>query len=270
MHFEKAVGIAMTTYSAVRPQVLSSTLEKGLRILRLFRSTQDGLSLSEITRLTGLEKSAAQRLTYTLHGLGYLDRDERTRRYGPGLKMLDLSYAYLIHDDLLERALPRMLETSRAMNIAVNLGVLDGTEVLYKYRIPHSAVAFDNALIGVRQPAPVTAIGQVIAAFSDADVLDRMLSAGLPEPVTPYTLQDPEIVRRRVAQAKHDGFVISVQQVMLQEIAVAAPILGPDRTAVAAISMPVYMPEWDEDRVRRDLVAPITAAARAISSKAAG
>lgn len=255
--------------SAARPQVFASTLEKGLRVLLLFRENQGPLSLTEIARNAGLEKSAAQRLTYTLHLLGYLERDEQTRRYRPGLRMLDLAYAYLIHDRLLERALPRMIETSRSLDATVNLGILDGLQIVYKARIPRSSQSYDGTLIGVRQPAAVTAIGQVIAAFSRDEVLESLLAQPLPAPHTPFTCQDPAVVRGRVRQAKRDGFVVSVQQLMLQELVVAAPVLGPSREAIAAVSIHVYMPEWDEQRVRRELVPVVTEAARAISSTVA-
>ncbi|WP_158192529.1 IclR family transcriptional regulator [Stappia indica] len=249
-----------------RPPVLASTLERGMRVLALFRDHHVALSLTEIAEAAGLEKSAAQRLTYTLHALGYLDRDDKTRRYRPGLRMLDLAYAFLIHDRLLERALPRMIEVSRTLRTTVNLGVLDGHEVVYKARIPHTSLAYDTTLIGVRQPAAVTAVGQVIAAFSPPEVLERMMEPGLPEPVTPFTCQDPQVVRARVAQAQRDGYVITNQQIMLQEIVIAAPVIGANRQAVAAISMPVYIPEWSEERVLRELVPAITDASRTISS----
>ncbi|MCL7466764.1 IclR family transcriptional regulator [Phaeovulum sp. NW3] len=252
--------------SPAQTGVLASTLERGMRVLALFRDHHTPLSLTEIATLAGLEKSAAQRLTYTLHALGYLDRDDKNRRYRPGLRMLDLAYAYLIHDRLLERALPRLIELSRQLRSTVNLGVLDGHQLVYKARIPHSSLAYDATLIGVRQPAAVTAIGQVIAAFSPPDVLETLLAPGLPESMTPFTLTDPAQVRDRVNQARRDGFVISVQQIMPQEIVVAAPVMGPNRRAIAAIAMPVYMPEWTEDRVRADLVPALTDAARAISS----
>lgn len=118
----------------------------------------------------------------------------------------------------------------------------------------------------MRQPAAVTAVGQVIAAFSPPEALETMLAPGLPEPVTPFTCQDPQIVRARVAQAQRDGYVIWVQQIMVQEIVIAAPVIGANRQAVAAISMPVYLPERDEERVRRELVPAITDASRTISS----
>jgi IclR family pca regulon transcriptional regulator len=249
-----------------KPRVLVSTLDRGLQLLQLFRETQDGLSLAEMTQRSGFEKSAVQRLAYTLHALGYLERDGATRRYKPGLRLLDFAYAHLIHDRLLARAVPHLVSLGSSLGITVNLAVLDGREVIYKMRLPHAAMAFDGTLIGARWPAAITAIGQVIAAFSEDHVTETMLSGGLPEPMTPFTCRDVEDVRARVARAKQDGFAISTQQIMLQEIAVAAPVIDFNRRAIAAISIPVYMPEWDESRVREELVPIITETARSISS----
>lgn len=254
---------------AAQPTVLASTLERGMRVLALFRIHLTPLSLSEIAEMAGLEKSAAQRLTYTLHALGYLERDAKTRRYRPGLKMLDLAYAYLIHDRLLERALPHMIELSRKMRTTVNLAVLDGREVIYKARIPRSSLSYDAALIGVRQPAMATGIGLVIAAFSPPELAEALLAEPLPAPQTPFTCQDPAQIRARVDQARHDGFTVTSQQIMLQEIVVSAPVFGPQRQAVAGISMPVYMPDWSEERARAELVPPLTEAARTISTSVA-
>lgn len=95
------------------------------------------------------------------------------------------------------------------------------------------------------------------------EVLDP---AGIDRIVTAFTCLDEAEMRARVAQARRDGFVISNQQLMLQELVVAAAVIGPDRKAIAAISMPVYMPEWNGARVREELVPVITETARAISS----
>lgn len=249
--------------------VLASTLERGMRILALFADRHTPLGISEIARLAGLEKSAAHRLASTLLAIGYLERDEATRRYRPGLRMLDMAFAYLIQDGLLERAVPRVVETSRALGVTVNIGVLDGAEIVYKARIPSTSLCYDTTLLGARRPALVTAVGQIIAAFSPPDVLEGLLKHGVPEPVTPFTQQDPKVIRAMVAQAARDGYVISQQQMMLQEIVAAAPVLGPNRRAVAAISMSVYMPDWDEARIRAELVPELTNVARAVSTSVA-
>ena len=62
------------------------------------------LGLSDICRVTGLDKSAVQRFTNTLTQLGYLEKDPRTRRYKHAVKMLDWSVACVRSDRLIQIA----------------------------------------------------------------------------------------------------------------------------------------------------------------------
>jgi hypothetical protein len=55
-----------------------SSLAKGLRILEAFDEEHQALSLGDLGRRTGLDKSATQRLANTLHLTGYLSKDEAT------------------------------------------------------------------------------------------------------------------------------------------------------------------------------------------------
>ncbi len=242
------------------------TLEKGMRIIELFRGVHTPLGLSDIARRTGLEKSAVQRLCHTLFKLGFLDRDDDTRRYRPGMRMLEMAFAYLIQDRLVELAMPRLIEIARAFGTTVNLSVLDGAHIVYKTRIPHARQAYDTTLIGVRQPALNTASGLVMLAFRPPEELEAVLASWQPTAITPYTTTDPERIRAQVAAARRDGYTITSNQLMLQELGVAAPVLGDAGIAVAAVSMPVYMPEWTVERVRDELITVVTETARSVSS----
>ena len=80
-----------------RPDTLFvSSVEKGFAVLYAFRTGQRelglrDLSLSQISEISGLDKSASQRFTNTLVKLGYLEKDQRTRRYRPALGNRDLA-----------------------------------------------------------------------------------------------------------------------------------------------------------------------------------
>ena len=85
------------------------SLEKGARVLSAFNERHSTLGLTEIASLTGLDKSAVQRLTNTLHQIGYLNKDPESRRYRPSLKFLELGNAYLWSDPLVQLAMQAVL-----------------------------------------------------------------------------------------------------------------------------------------------------------------
>ena len=66
-------------------QYYSKTLEKGLIILDLFDRDHQYRSLSEISRLTGINKTSTYRFVNTLVQLGYLRKSttNKSLRLGP-------------------------------------------------------------------------------------------------------------------------------------------------------------------------------------------
>ena len=76
------------------------SLEKGFRVLAAFSEDFPALGVTEIALRTGLDKSAAQRFSNTLHQLGFLEKDTATRRYRPARKLMEMAYTYLRHSAL--------------------------------------------------------------------------------------------------------------------------------------------------------------------------
>lgn len=68
----------------------STTLERGLRVLRAFKPVDNGLGNGEISERTGIPKSTVSRLTFTLHQLGYLNHANRQDKYRLAPAMLAL------------------------------------------------------------------------------------------------------------------------------------------------------------------------------------
>lgn len=247
-----------------------SSVEKGFAVLRAFRTGQRelglrDLNLSEICRISGLEKSAAQRFTNTLVELGYLDKDERTRRYRPALGLTEFYYTYIVSNRLAEIAMPRLIEASKVHGTTVNLSEPIGTDIVYTIRIPHQKAFFRATIPGRRMPAFCTAAGIVILAHRPTAEIDAILAASDIKPITQWTTTDPKKIRRRIAEARRNGYDIGVQQSLPHEISTAAPVLDSEGRAFAAVQIPVYMPNWNVEMAREKIVPLVTETARAIS-----
>ena len=239
-----------TTVSRRRPDTLFvGSVEKGFAVLHAFRTGQRelglrDLSLSQISELTGLDKSASQRFTNTLVELGYLEKDPRTRRYRPALGLIDFYYTYMVSNRLAEIAMPRLIEASQVHGTTVNLCEPAGTDIIYTIRVPHQKAFFRATIPGRRMPAFCTAPGLVILANRTEEEAEAILASSNMEPRTKWTITDPEAVRKRLNQARRDGYCISIQQSMAHEISTAAPVLDSEGRAFAAVQVPVYMPQW--------------------------
>ncbi len=254
-----------------RPDTLFvGSVEKGFAVLHAFRTGQRelglrDLSLSQISQISGLEKSASQRFTNTLVKLGYLEKDERTRRYRPALGLIDFYYTYMVSNRLAEIAMPRLIEASQKHGTTVNLCEQVGTDVIYTIRVPHQKAFFRATVPGRRMPAYCTAPGLVILANRTEEETETILSTSIMEPMTKWTITEPKQVRKRIEDARRDGYSISAQQSMVHEISTAAPVLDSEGRAFAAVQIPVYMPEWTTEMVEEKIVPLVIETARAIS-----
>lgn len=246
------------------------SLEKGFRVLRVFRTAQRDLglrdlSLTEIAKLAELDKSAAQRFTNTLVNLGYLTKNPRTRRYSPAIGLADFYYTYVLSNRIAEIAMPRMIEASKKFDTTVNLCELSGSDIVYTIRIPHEKARYEATVPGRRVPAFCAAGGVVILANLPASERDRILAASSFRAYTDHTVTDPAAVGKRIETARARGFDIGESQIIIHELSTAAPVFNSEGRAVAALQIPVYKPDWTLERTQEKIVPLAIETARAIS-----
>lgn len=246
------------------------SVEKGFDVLKAFRRGQAelglrDLSLSEIGKLAGMDKSAAQRFTNTLVALGYLAKDPLTRRYRPAVNLVDFYYTYLVGNRLAEIAMPRLIEAGKVYDTTVNLCELSGTDVIYTIRIPHEKARFETTISGRRVPAFCTAGGCVILANMARTECEAVLAASDRSPITEHTVTSLKGIRERIARARRNMYDVGVNQALMTEISTAAPVFNSEGRVMAAVQIPVYMPQWSRRQVEDRIVPLAIETARAIS-----
>lgn len=247
-----------------------TSVEKAFTVLRAFRTGQReyglrDLSLSQIAEISGLDKSASQRFSNTLVALGYLEKDVHTRRYRPAVGLTDFYYTYMVSNRLAEIAMPRLIEASQVHRTTANLCEPVGTDISYTIRVPHQKSAYRATLPGRRMPMFCTASGTVILANRPEEETKAILAASDMRKITEWTITDPAKVRKRIEQARRDGYCMSSQQSLPHEISTAAPVLDSEGRAFAAVQVPVYMPEWTTGMAKEKIVPLVIETARAIS-----
>ena len=245
--------------------LFATTLEKGLRVLRAFYDASGPLGLPDLSRATGLDKSAVQRLTHTLAALGYLMKDERTKRYYPASRLLDFSFMYLNADPLIQAAGPHLLDAKEEAQESVNLGTRDATDVVYVYRIPSSSARIISPITGARSPVFCTATGRAILSRLPISEVVEILDASDKRPLTSDTITDRDTILEKIALARKEGFTIAVQECLPGEITVASPILNADNRAIGAVNISITTEHWTEKKVRHKLAPIVIRAAHAIS-----
>ncbi len=87
---------------------ISQSLERGLAILSVFTHDRAARGVSELARELSLTRSTTHRYVATLARLGYLHKDNLTRKYRLGRRVLDLGFSTLGAADTSEIAAPHL------------------------------------------------------------------------------------------------------------------------------------------------------------------
>ena len=104
----------------------------------------------------------------------------------------------------------------------------------------------------------------MLARQSEEEV-EKSLSGWDFKAQTEWTITDPKLVRARIVAARKDGFSIGSQQSLPEEISTAAPVLNSEGRSIAAVQIPVYMPNWTVEKAREKIAPLVMETARAIS-----
>lgn len=239
--------------------------EKTFQILHAFDGPHRQMPLSEIARAANLDRSAAQRLVYTLEVLGYLRRVHGTRNYALTPKLLQFSYNYLRANELIEKAFPYLLDISRSVGETTNLQELDGAEIVFVARFPGKHLVNIEFMVGSRLPAYYTASGTAILSRLSEEEREEILARTDLRPLTPYTVCDPDRLRARVREAGEKGYALLINETVMGDISVGAAITDEHGRAVAGLSISVPATRWTPEQVEQELARHVQVAAASIS-----
>jgi len=240
------------------------SLAKGLRVMRAFDMTETEMSLSELVRKTGLDKSSVQRLANTLYLEGFLYKDDVSRRFRPSLLWLELANAYYWSDPLVALAMPKLIDLSKDIGETVNLARLSDGHIIYVFRLPNTRTRFAATIAGSKLPALGTASGRAILSTWTLASRDAALRDWPTYAVTPATILDRDQIAREVEDSARSGYSITCGQALVNEISIAAPIRDVSGRATAAVQCSVSGLQWDHDRITTQIVPALTNTANSI------
>lgn len=210
---------------------------RAVAVLSAFELASKPLSLNDIAKLSGVERSAAQRMVHTLMALGMIVRDSEDRGYLPGKRILTMAYSCLRLDPIMQRATPILLELRRRTRERVDLSLWDDTRLIYALRMPSKHEIFTAALTGNTVPVYCTAGGLAVLAHLPDDQIADVFDRSDLTPFTPETMTSLEQVMKAVERARHCGYTLVTGQILRHEIAMGVAILDTASHPIGAIHL---------------------------------
>ncbi|MEO9901706.1 IclR family transcriptional regulator C-terminal domain-containing protein [Nisaea sp.] len=214
---------------------ISLTFIKGMEVLEAFERAAAPLTIPELARRTGINRSVTRRLVLTLVRLGYLA--ETNRAFTPTPRILRLASGYLKERQFGRTVQPVMAAYSKRLGDAISLAVRDGVDAIYVAYSPGDPTLITSGFsIGSRLPLTATAIGRVLLAFSDPEEIERLLAKPSAS-YTPDTKTDPDAILADLSAVRARGFAHVTGEYEPGVASIAVPVLGPDNTAKAALGI---------------------------------
>ena len=243
----------------------SKTLEKGLSILNLFDKDHSRRTLSEISRLSGINKTSAYRMVNTLVLLGLLSKNPRSKTLRLGPKALLLGHAIIQGYELLHMIKPLIDEAHRLYNVTIDSILVDGQTLLALYRRETSSTLFFRHTLASRD-LHARATGKAVLSRMDQSDLESFLANAPFQKFTPNTIDRSDVLLREIEEIRSRGFSINNQEYLQGLICIGAPLINYRTNKVTgAISFDLPASEHTVESVMSTYAGQVTKLANDIS-----
>ena len=228
------------------PEFLS-TLERGLRVLRVFDSETPEMPLSEVAERTNLSPAVARRCLNTLYELGYVGKIGRKFLLKP--KTLEFGSAFLESMNIEEIATPYLQGLRDETGDSASLAILSGPDILYLAHVSTNRKIRLGANIGTRFPAYPTSLGRVILANQGDDFIDDYFGSVELKAFTETTMADEDALRDRLQLIRMQGYESVQDELDYGILSVAVPITDSNRNIVASINCSTSTTRINQDEM---------------------
>ncbi len=245
-----------------RPAVRSAA--RALDVIEFIVKTLKSPTFTTIQRETDIPKSSLSYLLQELMGKQYIQFDDETKVYLPGLQLIRIGALCINNTNFSKeiwRGLKQLSEESGETTHAV---ILEGRFVIFiaKHRGIKEVSAVSN--IGFKLAAHATAGGKMMLSSLDNKELNKRYAGSGLERYTEFTNTSYEKLCKESAKIKKRGYAIDYRGNIPDGFCVAAPIYDKTNQMIAAISISVLASKLTRPYLR-ELVKRVTAAAKNIS-----
>lgn len=188
-----------------------SILISAARVLSCFDADCTELTVTDAVEKLGIPKSNASRLLRAMRDAELLETVGNTKRYRPGVLLINAAASYRHSSGLIERAHDVVARTSLATGHTGYVSKLIGNEVVAVTDHPGSHALRVVSSIGRRLTAHGSATGRALLALK----IDDEVRALFPNEIVPPSNQAPQSVNdllERLAEVRRRGISFSGQE----------------------------------------------------------
>jgi DNA-binding IclR family transcriptional regulator len=219
-----------------------SGVQSVARAFELLRAVAvEPAGITELAARAGLPKSTVARLLSALENEGAVTRDDEDRLYVIGVGLAELAGAIDASAALATAVKPHLQWLASELGEAAGFSVPTGYTMQYVVQVESPNPVQVRDYTGLTVPMHVGPSGLCMMAQWPMEDLDRYLSRPLAS-FTPHTINDPDRIRRRLAEIRKIGHCWIREEFAEGINSVAAPVFASGHRALGAIHVhgPAY------------------------------
>lgn len=242
---------------------MTEVVKKALCLLKVFTEARPELGLSDLSRMTQVDKATAHRLLQTLREEGLIDQH-------PVSKLYRLGGAVLVLARVREAAFPFTSLVQPMLDLLSDeTGETAHCSIYTNHRLAVIAAAESRRANRVSMqgaetlPFHATASGLAFLAYAPAACVNEALAQPLAG-FTRHTCTDRALVLANLNAARTAGYAVVDKTYEEDVVGIAAPIFGPDDTAIGALAVAAPSHRWTSE-LERQLAKAVPSAAISLS-----
>jgi DNA-binding IclR family transcriptional regulator len=215
------------------------TIDRIVTIMHSVAESRDGLTLTEVARVTGLPPATAHRLLSALQKRALVERDERSKRWRAGLGILRMAASMIPSVGFSALADPLLTELRDRWQECFYLSVLADGEVVCVRSVATIAPHRMSVHVPVGRRFPLHASAAAKAILSDLPLSEtrQLLTARDAEPFTQHTIVDVDELLADLTYVRAAGYAVCDQEMELGVTALAVAIGGPPGEAPRSLGV---------------------------------
>jgi DNA-binding IclR family transcriptional regulator len=208
-----------------------------MSLFELLAGSQQGLTLSELSRKLSIPKSTTHYLISTLATRGYVQRGTDGRHYLLGLRLGDVASAGQTELNLRTQVTPCLRQIASRFNLTATASVLRGAEAVIIAKVESFQDVGGGAWIGRHIDLHCTAQGKAIISTLSDQGLDELLGGKEMARFTPKTISSLTALKAHLTLVRANGYAVNDEEQVQGVRAVAVPLIDPISAVVVSISV---------------------------------
>ena len=227
--------------------------QRVLAVLELLASHADGLTFTDLYTTMAVPKSSLFPILHTMEREGFISLDGRSGRYRIGIKTYVAGRAYDRSDSDLRLLNEIVRSVVDACDETSQVGILDGSQVLYILRVDSSQPVSLKSETGIL-PAHCTAIGKALLSEMGRPELDAVLHEPF-ERFTERTLATIDDLVRELEAVRVCGFAYDRRETDDAITCIATPVHARGELRYGlGVSVPAYRFTDEKEREIRQVL----------------